>query len=90
MSTLEEQRAAWDAQQAAPLPPPLTTRQRQVVRQQFRIGWSTYQLHRWMVAVLDHAGEVRELSDDQAARAVRVLAAYPTNNPNWEAIAPHE
>jgi hypothetical protein len=88
MSTLEERKAAWDAQQAAPLPPPLTTRQRQVARQQTRIGWSDYQLHRWMVDVLHHAGKVRDLTDDQATRAVRVLAAYPTNNPDWEKVAP--
>lgn len=90
MATLEERKAAWEAQQAVPLPPPLTTRQRQVARQQMRIGWSKYQLHRWMVEVLGHTGAIRELSDDQATRAVRVLSAYPTANPDWEQVAPHE
>lgn len=28
------------------------------------------------------------LADDLATRAVRVLAQYPTNNPDWEQVAP--
>lgn len=91
MSKLEETRAAakaaWEAQQAAPLPPPLTTRQRQVARQQVRIGWTAYQLRRWLIRIYG-VGTIRDLSDDQAARAVCVLAAYPTHLPDWEAVAP--
>lgn len=90
MTTLDERKAAWAAQQAAPLPPPLTTRQRQVARQFTRIGWDRYQAHRWLVEVYGYTGEIRDLPDDLATRAVCVLSAYPTNNPDWEQVAVHE
>jgi hypothetical protein len=89
MSKLDEQRAAWEAQQAASLPPPLSAAQRAIDSQVVRIGWTAYQLRRWLLKVYG-VGTIRDLSDDQAERAVVVLGAYPTANPDWEAIAPHE
>jgi hypothetical protein len=52
-----------------------------------RIGWTAYQLRRWLLKVYG-VGTIRDLSDDQAERAVVVLGAYPTANPDWEQIAP--
>ena len=70
-----------------PDPPPLSRAQRAIDSQIVRIGWTAYQLRRWLLKVYG-VGTIRDLSDDQAERAVVVLGAYPTANPDWEQIAP--